>query len=231
MHAVGGDRAGYGPVRSIIAAGDDPRELARGFRDALGVGSLYLADLDAIAGRPADVPLYRDLASLGLWPWVDAGVREAEDVDSLLEVPGLAVVAGLETASGPAAIAAMLDRAGPDRLIVSLDLRDGRPITPGLGAWGEADAEAIAGRLVRIGARRMILLDLARVGRGGGVGTGALMQGILRDHLGVELVVGGGVAGEADVAELRRRGASAVLVGSALHDGRIDREALARLRD
>ena len=230
VHAVGGDRARYRPVRSIIAAGDDPRELARGFRDALGVRSLYLADLDAIAGRPADVPLYRELAGLG-GLWVDAGVREAEDVSSLLEVPGLVVVAGSETASGPDAIAAMLERAGPDRLIVSLDLRDGRPIAPGFDARGEADAAAIAGRLVRLGVRRILLLDLARVGRGEGVGTDRLLAGMLQAHPDIQVAVGGAVAGEADAADLRRRGASAVLVGSALHDGRIDRQALARLRD
>lgn len=231
VHAVGGDRGSYRPVRSIIAVGDDPRELARGFRDVLGSGSLYLADLDAIAGRPADLPRYRDLAALGIQTWVDAGVREGEDAVKLLVVPGLVVVAGLETAAGPDAIAAMLDRAGPDRLIVSLDLRDGRPVTPGNDAWSEADALGIAGRLVRLGVSRILLLDLARVGRGEGIGTDGLMSEIQQAHPDVDLVVGGGVAGEADAADLRRRGASAVLVGSAIHDGRIDRAALARLRD
>lgn len=230
VHAVGGERAGYRPVRSILAAGDDPRELARAFRASPGLSSLYLADLDAIAGRPPDLPLYRDLAT-GAGLWVDAGVRVARDLAPLMAIDGVNVVAGLETAAGPGAIAAMLDVAGPDRLIVSLDLRDGRPVTPSPDPWGGADAAEIAARLIAIGVRRLILLDLARVGRGAGVGTADLMDRIVHEHPGVIVVVGGGVAGEVDVVELRRRGASAVLVGSALHDGRIDRQALERLRD
>jgi phosphoribosylformimino-5-aminoimidazole carboxamide ribotide isomerase len=231
VHAVGGDRGRYRPVRSIIAAGDDPRELARGFRDALGLGSLYLADLDAIAGRGLDLPLYRDLAALGSRLWVDAGVREAEDVAPMLAIDGLSVVAGLETAAGAGAIAAMLDLAGPDRLIVSLDLRDGLPITPAADSWGGAEAPEIAARLVQIGVRRLILLDLARVGRGVGVGTVDLLESIARRRADVAVIVGGGIAGEADAVDSRRRGAAAVLVASALHDGRIDRVGLRRIED
>jgi phosphoribosylformimino-5-aminoimidazole carboxamide ribotide isomerase len=229
VHAVGGDRARYRPVRSIIAAGDDPRELARGFRDALGPVPLYLADLDAIAGRGPGLPLYRDLAAVAPVLWVDAGVRGADDLPPLLAIDGLSVVAGLETTSGPDAIAAMLDLAGPDRLIVSLDLRDGRPITPAPEAWDGADAPAVASRLFAIGVRRAILLDLARVGRGEGVGTIPLLESITRGHPDAAAIVGGGVASEADLIDARRRGASAVLVGSALHDGRIDRASLERI--
>ncbi|WP_337173600.1 HisA/HisF-related TIM barrel protein [Paludisphaera sp.] len=229
VHAVGGDRARYRPVRSIIAAGDDPRELAGGFRDALGPSPLYLADLDAIAGRGRDLPLYRDLAAIATSLWVDAGAREADDLPPLLTIDGLRVVAGLETASGPDAIAAMLDLAGPDRLIVSLDLRDGRPITPTPDAWGRVEAAEVASRLVAIGVRRVILLDLARVGRGAGVGTFPLLESIACGHPEVQVIIGGGVASAADLIEARRRGASAALVASALHDGRIDRAALERI--
>lgn len=216
-------------MRSIIAAGDDPRELARGFRDALGPRSLYLADLDAIAGRGLHLPLYRDLAELTPRLWIDAGVRGPGDVSPLLAIEGLSVIAGLETASDPGAIAAMLDLAGPDRLIVSLDLREGRPITPDPAPWDGCDAAGIAARLVRIGVRALILLDLARVGRGEGIGTAGLLEAIRREHPGVATIVGGGVASEADLIDARRRGASAVLVASALHDGRIDRAALRRI--
>jgi len=229
VHAVGGDRGRYRPVRSIIAPGDDPRELARGFRDALGLETLYLADLDAIAGRGPSLPLYRHLSGLGTALRVDAGVRTAGDVSPLLTVDGLAVIAGSETVAGPDAVAAMLDLAGPDRLIVSLDLRDGRPITPAADSWGGADAFEIARRLIGLGVRRLILLDLARVGRGDGVGTVELMEAIARERPDVATVVGGGIAGEDDAIVLKRRGASAVLIGSALHDGRVDREALGRI--
>ena len=67
----------------------------------------------------------------------------------------------------------------------------------------------------------MILLDLARVGMGGGVGTRGLLADLAARHPGVEWIAGGGVASVEDVEAIGRAGASAVLLASALHDGRI----------
>ena len=51
VHAIGGNRAHYEPLRSILhPAGADPVELARACRDRLGLRELYVADLDAILG-------------------------------------------------------------------------------------------------------------------------------------------------------------------------------------
>src|SRR4051794_13270547 len=51
VHAVRGERERYRPVRSAIGGDDgDALALARGFRDALGLQEIYVADLDAIVG-------------------------------------------------------------------------------------------------------------------------------------------------------------------------------------
>ncbi|MDG3006394.1 HisA/HisF-related TIM barrel protein [Paludisphaera mucosa] len=226
VHAIGGDRARYRPLRSILHAGHGPRELARAFRDVLGFATVYLADLDAITQRRGEPSLYRDLVDLGLDIWVDAGIEDRDDLAPLLDVERLQVIAGLESLRGPDALADVLDRAGPDRLIVSLDLRDGRPITAAPDAWPERAALALAHRILDMGVRRLILLDLAHVGRGAGPGTDHLLGPLLQAHPRVEFTVGGGISGVDEAAAWRDRGAAAVLVGSALHDGRIDRNAL-----
>ena len=63
------------------------------------------------------------------------------------------------------------------------------------------------------------MLDLARVGSGGGLGTLPLVQELVRSDC-IEIVVGGGISGRRDLEEAARAGASAALVGSALHSGR-----------
>ena len=59
VHAVGGRRAHYQPIQSILHASSDPIPLARALRDSLGLQTLYLADLDAIGGCPPRVDVYR----------------------------------------------------------------------------------------------------------------------------------------------------------------------------
>ncbi len=229
VHAIGGDRARYRPLRSILHADPAPRELARSFREALGLNAVYLADLDAITVRRGDLALYREVAGLEMDLWLDAGLHDERDLDGLLPIERLHVVAGLESLHGPDALARTLAVAGPERLIVSLDLRDGRPITPTADAWPESDAIALGRRILGIGVRRLILLDLSRVGRGSGTGTAGLLDALLATHPDSEIAVGGGISTIEDVERCRDCGASAVLVGSALHDGRIGRSGLERL--
>lgn len=207
----------------MLHGGSDPLGLACAFRDQLGLSAPYLADLDAIAGAAPALLLYRALADAGLAPMVDAGLRDADDAGPLLDSGASAVVAGLETLAGPGALADLIHRHGPGRIVFSLDLRGGRSLVPEGVSWGAGEPEAIAGVAVRLGVSRLIVLDLARVGGGAGVGTLPLLTTLRVEHPRIEILAGGGVSGRADLVRLREAGASAALVGSALHDGRIGR--------
>ncbi|MDB5348949.1 MAG: hisA/hisF family protein [Planctomycetota bacterium] len=221
--ARAGDRANYRPVRSILHEGSDPIAIALAYRDVLGLRDVYLADLDAIAGAGPALPLYRAIDDAGMALWVDAGVREVDDAGPLIAAGASAVVAGLETLRGPDVLGDLVSRFGPERVIFSLDLRDGKPLVPTLTSWGTDDPRQIAATALAIGVRRLILLDLARVGTGQGVGTDALLRSIRADYPEVEITVGGGISTHEDIENSGISGASAVLVGSALHDGRIGR--------
>ena len=55
-------------------------------RDSLGLQTLYLADLDAIGGRPPCLDIYREIIASGFHLWIDAGVRDVESLAPLLEL-------------------------------------------------------------------------------------------------------------------------------------------------
>jgi phosphoribosylformimino-5-aminoimidazole carboxamide ribotide isomerase len=229
--ALAGDRDHYQPVRSILHATSNPLDLARAFRETLDLRTLYLADLDSIAGSAAAVSLYEDLISIDLHLMVDAGLRNLRSAGRLLDLDPASstIVAGLETLDGPRALAEILAKIGPERTILSLDLVGGRPRIATPGAWKSNDPIEIVHEAVGQGARRLLLLDLVRVGTGRGVGTLTLLSQIRAEHPEVQVSAGGGIAGIADVLMLRDSGASAALVASAFHDGRIGPRELARL--
>jgi phosphoribosylformimino-5-aminoimidazole carboxamide ribotide isomerase len=231
VHAIGGRRDQYRTLRSVWQANASPIALALALREGLGFDRLYLADLDAIEGRPPDALFYGQLAREGLQVWLDAGVRDWMALGALLslEVHSLQFVVGLESVDGPSELGEIIDRAGRDRLIFSLDLDEGMPRTARGSAWPSANPIEIALQVVELGIRRLILLDLARVGTGRGIGTEGLLAGIRSRCDGIEIAVGGGIRGIDDVFKLKEQGASAVLVGSALHDGAIGRQELARV--
>ncbi len=196
--------------------------LAAAIRDAGRSSELYLADLGAIRDGPPAIELYRKLTRLGLGTWIDAGVRDEKPVRELLDAGIARVVVGLETLAASDALARLVEVAGASRVAFSLDLREGRPLVDSGAGWGTSDPRQIARRAIEAGFETIIVLDLGRVGTGRGVGTVELLGAMVSDHPQVEWVVGGGVAGPEDVEALGRAGASAVLVGSAIHEGRLN---------
>jgi phosphoribosylformimino-5-aminoimidazole carboxamide ribotide isomerase len=131
------------------------------------------------------------------------------------------IVIGLETIDDPDDMTHIVHRLGANRAVFSLDLKAGRPLGR-LAHWQTDDPFEIAQRAIDgMGVRRLIVLDLARVGVGSGAGTEELCGRIKEVYPHVHLVAGGGVRGINDVKRLNRLGVEHVLVSSALHDGRI----------
>jgi phosphoribosylformimino-5-aminoimidazole carboxamide ribotide isomerase len=229
VHARGGEREHYQPVRSILHEGSDPIAIARAFRDQLRCTEIYVADLDAIAGAPPATTVYRALLDLGFRLWLDAGVHDVPDVAVLIEAGISVVVLGLETLAGWRPLEAIVRRFDRERLAFSLDLRGREPIVASHSDWVGEDAASIAARAIALGVRQLIVLDVARVGTGLSAGEWQWEAQLAKAHPSIEILAGGGVGGVADLVTLAQAGVSAALVASALHDGRIGRDDLDRI--
>ena len=225
VRGIAGERAEYRPIQSALVEGAAPVDVATAFRDTFGLSDVYLADLDAIAGAEPAWPLYAALLELGLRLWVDAGIGEPDRAAALasLQTSGrqlARIVAGLESLASTSQLADFVRLVGPDRFVFSLDLKAGQPLTE-IAAWRDLPADAIAAAAVDVGTRSMIVLDLADVGSLRGGNTTALCRRLRAAHPRLEIVSGGGVRHLEDVRSFLAAGCDAVLVASALHDGRI----------
>lgn len=223
VHARGGQRASYEPIRT--AAGTrvdgDAVALAGVYVEQLGVGELYVADLDAIEdGSGGSSNVVSALLAMGVPTWVDAGVTTAQHAARLVEKGAATVIVGLETLSDFGALDAICAGVGGERVAFSADLRAGALVAmPNVvpAGWGVVE---VAARGARAGARQVIVLDLARVG--GGVGIDVDLVGVVRRAVPeVALFAGGGVRAVDDLHALRAAGCDGALVATALLDGAI----------
>jgi phosphoribosylformimino-5-aminoimidazole carboxamide ribotide isomerase len=225
VRGVGGRRLEYRPVVSRLTSSCAPLDVARAFRGHFGLDQLYLADLDAIGGADPDRGLYDALHRDGFALWVDAGVRDAATARALAAAGIEGVVIGLETVRGPEELADACRDPG-ERVVFSLDLKAGAPLGD-TSAWQGTGAAGIAVQAVAVGVKRLLVLDLSRVGEGQGTGTEELCRWLTEHHPAVQVAAGGGVRGLADLRRLRACGVGTALVASALHDGGLTPEDFA----
>lgn len=226
VHARAGDRALYRPVESVLTPGHpgDPLALVQAYRDSVGARECYVADLDAIQGGELQGDLLRDLARAaapcGLL--LDAGAHTSAGVREVLALGAAAVVIGLETLPRLELLEDAVAAAPPGSIVFSLDLRLGRPVLSPEAASGAGlpGPEDLASRAVDAGVGAVLLLDVGRVGTGGGVDL-ELLRRLRRRFPHVRLLAGGGVAGVEDLKRLAEAGCDGALVATALHSGRI----------
>lgn len=219
MHAWRGQRDAYRPIHSPLSPTSAPADVVAGLMALAPFRTLYIADLDAIAGTGSHAAVIAALAAA--WPgvtlWVDAGEGDAERVRRRAAAgPGVAVVgteAMADAETGAEALAA-------GAAILSLDHDAAGPIGP---AAIHADAT--------LWPQTVIVMTLVRVGSGAGPDLAALAQiGARARAVGraPALIAAGGVRGGEDLEALAQAGIAGALVASALHDGRIPPEEARR---
>jgi phosphoribosylformimino-5-aminoimidazole carboxamide ribotide isomerase len=226
VHAIRGERERYRPLRSRIAEGSDPARLTSAVRERFGVDELYVADLDAIGGGPGSADVVAALAGEAR-VMVDAGTVAAAAVARLFELGVARVVIGTESLPGAESFRRLRAELPEAPLVLSLDVRGGRLISPDPALSGIAAGDALA-RFEEAGVREAIVLDLARVGSG--EGPDVRLLGDLHTRVpDVDLLEGGGVRDAADLRALAGAGASGALLATALHDGAIGADELRAL--
>ena len=218
VHAVGGRRNNYLPIKSTLTESTDPAVVAKDILAATGAERIYIADLNGIIHRRPSAALLLELQALPCRLMVDHGVRTAADVfpcDATL-------IAATETLRGPAVLADVRRTCSAQGIVLSVDLFEGR-LLGDWRQWGLSSAASVEALVARasdeFGVLEVIVLDLACVGRRGGPAHLSILETLARRHPGLRVISGGGVRGWDDYRRLCDAGASAVLVSTALHDG------------
>jgi uncharacterized protein related to proFAR isomerase len=231
VRAVRGDRAAYRPIVSQLCAGSDPVTVASAMCEHCAQDhsprqshepspqQLYIADLDALIGRPAQVEVLRTIlqALPDLELWLDAGFATAASASALRTELGrdgerVVPVFGSESLASRAALAeCFAGESNAQHRVLSLDRRNGQRLDAA-GCWDAPE----------LWPKRVIVMTLERVGSDAGPDLETIID-VQRKAPAAFIVGAGGIRDEADLVRARDAGAGAWLVASALHDGRLPR--------
>ncbi len=204
--------------------GDDPRATAAAFADA-GVAWLHVVDLDgARAGEPVQLELVASIvAGVAGRACVElgGGLRAISAVGAALAAGVTRVAMGTALLRDPAMASDLVARHGAERIVASIDVRDGLALGEGWrpGGIGLGAADAV-NRLADSG---ITTFEATAIDRDG------LLQGPDLDLLHSlaslgrgRIIASGGVSSLRDLYDVRAAGCAGAIVGRALYEGRID---------
>lgn len=203
---------------------DDPVAAARRWT-ADGAEALHVVDLDgARSGTPINLEHLRRVCEAVEVPvQFGGGLRTAEAVTEALEAGAARVVLGTAALADPALIEALASERG-DRIVASVDVRDGRVAVEG---WKRQTAATPAQTINDLGERGVARFLYTPVEVDGTL-AGPSLEGLpevasAAAAAGAELLYSGGVGSLDDLRALARldlEAIAAVIVGRALYEGR-----------
>jgi phosphoribosylformimino-5-aminoimidazole carboxamide ribotide isomerase len=199
----------------------DPLDAARRWVDD-GARSLHVVDLDgARSGAPVNIEHVRRItAKVPVPVQVGGGLRTIDDVRDAVEAGAARVLIGTAAYRDVDFLDAALAEFG-DRVVVSIDAREGRLAGAGWTEQTDIPIEAVIERLGARGVRRFVYSSIDR----DGLLAGPDLDGARRVAEAVRgtYTYSGGVGSLADLrslVELRQVNLSGVIVGKALYEGR-----------
>ncbi len=205
-----GVRDKYMELESVLTDSCDPVEIAKLYKK-LGFKSIYVADLDGIMKSAPNIDLLKNIKwKSGLKVMADIGTWSEDEIMSI-EMAGITPILATETFTS-------LDLLQfPRKFALSLDIRGSRLLC-GMNCDLTGFLKLIEDSPT---IEKVIIIDLEKVGMSSGPNI-ELCRKIIEGLPGKKIYYGGGIRYLIDVAVLLKAGISGVLVGSALHEGRVN---------
>lgn len=201
----------------------DPLETAMGFK-AQGAVWLHMVDLDgAKAGRRVnDAVILRVAEHAGLKVEVGGGIREMADIAYYLERGVSRVILGSVALKDPQLVRSAVLRYG-DAIAVGIDAKEGRVMTEGWLAGGQADYLDLAVRMAETGVATVIFTDIGRDGTLAGPNLDQLEA--ISQAAQLRIIASGGIRDLTDIRNLEALSLYGAICGKSVYKGTLELDA------
>jgi len=207
------------PGRETIYS-EDPEQVAGKWLSA-GAMWIHVVDLDGALDESFTPNREALAAVLGAGARVQfgGGLRAIDEMAEVLESGVSRLILGTAAAESPELVQEAVDRFGPERIGIGIDVRSGKVRVRGWARDSGLEPLELARRLYEMGIRTVVHTDIQRDGLGQGLNVEASQS--LAEASGLSVIGSGGVASLNDVRRARESGLSGVIIGRALYEGSI----------
>jgi phosphoribosylformimino-5-aminoimidazole carboxamide ribotide isomerase len=197
-----------------------PWELARRFV-AAGAPRVHVVDLDAALSKGAKhnhETIKKILEATGKTDVeVGGGIRSLDACSRVLGLGARYVVMGTAAIKTPAVVKEACSRY-PKRIVVAVDAREGKVAVEGWKEDTAADAVEIGRQMAEAGAVAILYTDIGRDGMRTGPNLEATAR-LAKTITPCEVIASGGMSKLDDIHQVRKTGATSVIIGKAIYEG------------
>jgi phosphoribosylformimino-5-aminoimidazole carboxamide ribotide isomerase len=202
---------------------NNPPELARKWAEA-GASMLHIVDLDAAFGSGDNSKSIGEIISAlrssggraeKIPLQISGGIRSIESAEDLLSSGNASKVVIGTLAYNDAGSIKKLSKKYPDRVVISIDQKEGRVMVKG---WKESTGVRVGDAIAQfrsIGINEFLLTSIDRDGTLGGPDLSALSSAA---YSGARIIASGGISQLEDILKVKSVGCTAVVLGKALYD-------------
>ncbi|MDO5521638.1 MAG: 1-(5-phosphoribosyl)-5-[(5-phosphoribosylamino)methylideneamino]imidazole-4-carboxamide isomerase [bacterium] len=204
-----------------------PAKVAKSLQEQ-GATYLQVIDVDgAMFGHSINEEYIAEIIqSVTIPVQVGGGIRTIKDIDQKLSYGAARVVIGTKAAQNPAFVKEAVNIFGPERLVVSIDIKNNAVM---MDAWEKAStysAHELTKMMKDAGIKTIIYTDVEREGMIQGVNIDYAKQ--LLQSTDLDVIISGGVSSLKDLELLYEAGASGVLLGKLLYENHLDLDVIVK---
>lgn len=197
-----------------------PLEMARRWQDQ-GAECLHVVDLDgADSGTSVNGTVIREiLENVHIPVQVGGGIRSIKDIDQYMNIGVHRVVIGTQAIENPVLIKEAVHLFGSDKILVSIDAKDGLIATEGRKKFSHYNATTVASNMNAMGIESVIYTDILR--RGLYNGAGIMQAREIAQKLHMKVIYSGGIVTLKDIEAFTDMPMEGIIIGRALYESRL----------
>ncbi len=198
-----------------------PEDMAKRYADC-GVRRIHVVDLDgAKSSSPKNLKTLERMA-VGASVEIEwgGGVKSEDALRALFDYGADCAIVGSVAAREPELFIEWLLRFGGERMILGVDVRDGRVSVNGWREDLNLGVDDMVGEFLPHGVKQVVCTDISKDGMLQGPSFD-LYTDLQRRYDGVDFTVSGGIGSMSDIVRLDELGLRKAIVGKAVYENRI----------
>lgn len=213
-----------GDFKEVKVYSDDPVSIAKKW-ESEGAKLLHIVDLEgALSGELKNLPSIKNIIkAISIPVEVGGGIRSRDSIEKLLSAGARYVILGTRACLDEKFVKSAIADFG-DKIIVSIDAKDGMVATAGWTSVSKIKATDLLAKIESFGLNTVIYTDISRDGTLEGPNFASLKE-ILKARRKADIISSGGVSSLEDLINLKQyesQGLSGAIVGKAIYEDKLN---------